>query len=453
MATTMTELRPARAFLREKFPRGGSVLCAVSGGLDSMCLLHFLLEQPGFHVTAAHFNHRLRGPEADRDAQFVRDYCAQRNVPFVSGSGDTRLLAEKEGLSMEEAARRLRYAFLKETAAERGCDAILTAHHADDNAETMLLNLLRGTGSAGLAGIPPVRGNICRPFLRITRLELADYAQSHGIPHVEDETNDDPEAAARNALRSSVLPVLRQLNPRFAENMARTASILREESDALESMARGLLDQVKELPDGVSVPCLMLTEVPAAVAERAVLQLLVQVSGHRKDLTAAHVLAVLDLARGDRTGLEVTLPYGLTARRKKYTLEITRRPVWPASLPISVGGAVTFGGTEVMVSDAAVPGALPMGLPEGASMTVTPWRSGDWLRLPGSRGRRSFKRLCADRGLTPEERDRLPVLRVGEAHAADPVFGVSADFAPCSGEQTVYVRFTTKQTEEKQHEK
>ena len=249
------------------------------------------------------------------------------------------------------------------------------------------------------------------------------------------------------------MPVLRQINPKCVENIARTSAILREESDALESMARGLLDQVKELPEGVSVPCLMLTEVPAAVAERAVLQLLVQVSGHRKDLTAAHVLAVLDLARGDRTGLEVTLPYGLTARRKKYTLEITRRPVWPASLPISVGGAVTFGGTEVMVSDAAVPGALPMGLPRGASMTVTPWRSGDWLRLPGSRGRRSFKRLCADRGLTPEERDRLPVLRVGEAHAADPVFGVSADFAPCSGEQTVYVRFTTKQTEEKQHEK
>ena len=453
MATTMTELRPARAFLREKFPRGGSVLCAVSGGLDSMCLLHFMLEQPGFRVTAAHFNHRLRGAGADRDQQFVRDYCAARDVPFVSGTGDTRALAEREGLSVEEAARKLRYAFLKETAAERGCDAILTAHHADDNAETMLLNLLRGTGSAGLAGIPPVRGNICRPFLRIPRTELADYAQSHGIPHVEDETNDDPEAAARNALRSSVLPVLRQLNPRFAENMARTASILREESDALESMARGLLDQVKELPEGVSVPCLMLTEVPPAVAERAVLQLLARISGHRKDLTAAHVLAVLDLARGRTEEKEVSLPYGLTARRKKYTLEITRRLARPGSLPIAVGGAVEYGGTEVLISNEALPGALPMGLPKGAVLTVTPWRPSDWLRLPGSRGRRSFKRLCADRGLTPAERDRLPVLRVGEAHAADPVFGVSADFAPCSQEQTVFVRFTTKQTEEKRHEK
>ena len=450
---TMNELAAAGAFLRRRFPQGGKVLCAVSGGLDSMCLLDFLCRQREFSVTAAHFNHRLRGAEADRDEQFVRDHCAARGIPFLSGSGDTRALAEREGLSVEEAARRLRYDFLTKTAADGGFDAIFTAHHADDNAETVLLNLVRGTGSAGLSGIPQVRGNICRPFLRIPRAELADYAAAHGVPHVEDATNEDPDAAARNALRSSVMPVLRQINPKYVENIARTSAILREESDALESMARGLMDQVKVLPDGVCVPCLMLTDVPQAVAERAVLQLLVQVSGHRKDLTAAHVLAVLDLARGDRTGLETALPYGLTARRKKYTLEITRRPAWPASLPISMGGTVTFGGTEVMVSDAAMPGALPMGLPRGASMTVTPWRSGDWLRRTGSRGRRSLKRLCADRGLTPEERDRLPVLRVGEAHAADPVFGVSADFAPCSGEQTVFVRFTTKQTEEKQHEK
>ena len=220
----------------------------------------------------------------------------------------------------------------------------------------------------------------------------------------------------------------------------------------MESMARGLMDQVKELPDGVSVPCLMLTDVPRAVAERAVLQLLARTAGHRKDLTAAHVLAVLDLARGRRTDLEVSLPYGMTARRKKYTLEITRRSARSGAAPIAVGGTVEFGGTAVMISDHASPGALPVGLPEGAAMAVTPWRPGDWLRLPGSRGPRSFKRLCAERGLTPEERDALPVLRVGEAHAADPVFGVQPDFAPCPGGQTVFVKFT-KKTEENHHEK
>ena len=450
--TTMNELTAAAEFLRRRFPHGGRVLCAVSGGLDSMCLLDYMTRQRGFSVAAAHFNHQLRGAEADRDEAFVRDYCAKHGIPFVSGSGDVRSFSEKEGLSIEEAARQLRYDFLKETAEENGADAILTAHHADDNAETVLLSLIRGTGSAGLAGIPQVRGNICRPFLRIPRAELAEYAAAHDIPHVEDSTNADPSTAARNALRGTVMPVLRQLNPRFAENIARTSAILREESDALESMARGLMNQVREMPDGVSVPCLMLMDVPTAVAERAVLQLLAQVAGRRKDLTAAHVLSVLNLARGRGEEKEVSLPYGMTARRKKYTLEITRRPVRPAGLPIEVGGAVEFGGTTVMISNHALPGALPIRLPADAAVSVTPWRPGDWLRLPGSRGKRSFKRLCAERGLTPEERDALAVLRVGETHAADPAFGVQPDFAPCSGEEPVFVKFT-KKTEEREHEK
>ena len=217
-------------------------------------------------------------------------------------------------------------------------------------------------------------------------------------------------------------------------------------------MARGLMNQIKELPDGVSVPCLMLTEVPQAVAERAVLQLIAQVAGHRKDLTAAHVLAVLDLARGRTAEREVSLPYGLTARRKKYSLEITRRPARPTGKPIAVGDTVVFCGTAVRLSGEDSPGALPMSLPEGAAMSVTPWRPGDWLRVPGSRGPRSFKRLCAERGISPGERDALPVLRVGEAHAADPVFGVQPDFAPCPGGQTVFLKFY-KKTEESKYEK
>ena len=184
--TKTNELAAAGSFLRGRFPHGGRVLCAVSGGLDSMCLLDYMARQPDFSVGVAHFNHRLRGAEADRDESFVRDFCAARGIPFAAGSGDTRAFAEKEGLSIEEAARRLRYAFLNKAAEDGGYDAVFTAHHADDNAETVLLNLIRGTGSAGLAGIPQVRGNICRPFLRVPRAELADYAAAHDIPHVED---------------------------------------------------------------------------------------------------------------------------------------------------------------------------------------------------------------------------------------------------------------------------
>ena len=451
MMNELNELKAAREFLRRRFPRGGRVLCAVSGGLDSMCLLDFMCRQPDFSVAVAHFNHQLRGADADRDEAFVREYCETRHIPFAAGRGDTRALAEREGLSLEEAARKLRYAYLRDTA-KNGCDAVFTAHHADDNAETILLNLIRGTGSAGLAGIPQVRGNICRPFLHIPRAELADYAAAHGVPHVEDATNADPEAASRNALRTAVMPVLRQINPRFAENMGRTAAILRTESEALEVMAKGLTDQAKELPDGVSVPCLMLTEAPDAVAERAVLRLLARTAGQRRDLTAAHVRSVLELARGRGGEQEVSLPCGMTARRRKYTLEIVRRPCRPVPAAVAVGETVEFGNAWVKVSNQEEPGALAMRLPAGVAMTVTAWRPGDWLRLPGSRGKRSFKRLCAERGISPEQRDTMPVLRVGELHGADPVFGVHEELTPCSGEQTVYVTFYQK-TEEKEHEK
>ena len=445
------ELAPARAFLKKRFPQGARVLCAVSGGLDSMCLLDFMARQADFSVIAAHFNHQLRGENADRDEAFVEGLCAVRNIPFVSGTGDTRALAERTGMTVEEAARRLRYGFLEQTARTYRCDAILTAHHADDNAETMLLNLVRGTGSAGLAGIPPVRGNVCRPFLQITRAELAEYAAAHNVPHVEDETNGDPDAAARNLLRQSVMPVLRQLNPRFAENMARTASILQAENEALEVQAADLADQAKALPEGVTIPCLLLTQAPEAVAERAVLRLMAQTAGHRKDLTAAHVEAVLELARGRRTDLEVSLPYGLTARRQKYSLELTRRPARPEAVPIAVGQTVTFGAWTVSLSPEPGAGGRAVALPEGASLSVTAWRPDDRLRLPGGRGERSLKRLCAERGIPPWQRDTLPVLRIGEQPAAVPGIGVHTDFTPAACEPAAYVRFY-QETEEKHHE-
>ncbi|MEA4992852.1 MAG: tRNA lysidine(34) synthetase TilS, partial [Oscillibacter sp.] len=203
-----TELPSAEKFMTAHFSAGTELLCAVSGGLDSMCLLDFAArwaEGREIPVAAAHFHHGLRGASADRDEAFVRDFCAARGIPFVSGRGDARAAAREEGLSVEEAARRLRYAFLEEAAAKRNGSVILTAHHADDNAETMLLNLCRGTGSAGL-GIPAVRGNIYRPFLELTRDQLADYAAARGLPPVEDETNDE-DNAARNLLRHRVLPV------------------------------------------------------------------------------------------------------------------------------------------------------------------------------------------------------------------------------------------------------
>lgn len=451
---TTSELSAACRTVLDAVRPGARVLCAVSGGLDSMCLLHWMAHwgrKAGFEVCAAHFNHGLRST-ADRDERFVRDQCRRWSIPLTAGRGDAAAEAARAGLSTEEAARNLRYGFLKETGDRERCSAILTAHHADDNAETMLLNLIRGTGLRGLCGIPRQRDGIVRPFLEISRAQLADYAAAHHIPHVEDETNADPEAAARNLLRLQVMPLLRQINPAAVENMTRCAGILTREEQALEQMARSLAAQAKEEPGTVVIPCAVLAQAPPGVAERAALLLLERAAGHRKDLTAAHGAAVTALARAPRPGGQAVLPYGITARRGKYALYLERRLPVPEAVSIAPGQTVRFGDWTVSLNRNG-PGKTgwPMALPE-EPLCVTAWRSADRLTLPGSRGSRSVKRLCVDRGIPPFERDALPVLRVGNQPGAVARLGVDCAFAPSEDHETVFITFM-KETEENKYEK
>jgi len=400
-----------------------------------MCLLDFTVRWAagrGIGVAAAHFNHCLRGGAADRDEAFVREYCAARDIPFASGRGDTRALAVRDGLSVEEAARRLRYEFLEETVVRRRSTAILTAHHADDNAETMLLNLCRGTGSAGL-GIPAVRGNVYRPFLEITRGSLEDYASAHGLPHVEDETNRE-DGAARNLLRHKVMPILRELNPKAAQNMARAAGLLAAEDAALDALAEELLARTEESQGRASLRWAALRSVPEAVRGRAVLGLMERACGHRRDLSAAHVKAALALEKGG----ECSLPYGLLARNSGAALEIFKVPSVPEAVKLTQGKTVRFGAWRVALNS-GVEGRFSYRLSVPGPLQVTAWRSGDRMALPGSRGKRTVKRLWADAGVPPDVRDGLPVLRLGERPVAAPYLGVDLDFA--AGEAGAQVTF------------
>lgn len=443
-----SELLSARLFLHRlaaKTPAGERRwLVAVSGGRDSMCLLHLTLQwgrENGVEVAAAHFNHRLRGETADRDEAFVRDFCRTYGVPFVRGEGDTRALAKHQGMTLEEAGRTLRYAFLERAASERGCRWILTAHHADDNAETMLLNLCRGTGSRGLAGIPQVRGQVARPLLRIPRREIEGYAARHGILYVEDETNSEDDAA-RNLLRHQVLPVLCQVNPRAVENMSRTAGILRGEGEAMDQVAAALAERAREIPRGLRIARDALTATPEAVAARAVLTLLERLCGHSQDLTAVDVGSVLAVARTDREGLEQRLSYGLRAYREGADVVITLPPPRLEPVPLRLGETAEFGGWRVSLRE--TPGAgecFALCLPPLTPTTVTLWRREDRFRLLGSRGERSLKRLYAERGIRPCRRDTLPVLRAGEVPAAAAGVGVDARFTPVEGEKPVFVIF------------
>lgn len=460
MRTSKEPLDSARAFLRQTLPPGARVLCAVSGGLDSMCLLDLMStwgREQSYAVTAAHFHHQLRGETADRDERFVRDSCKILEIPFVSGRGDTRALAEADHLSIEEAARKLRYAFLERAAAEHGCAWILTAHHADDSAETMLLNLLRGTGLKGLTGIPAVRGRVCRPFLEISRAELEQYAGTHGISHVEDETNQTDDAA-RNVLRHRVLPVLKELNPRAVENMMRTAALLREDEAVLDADSARLTALARPIPNGYWLKRSDLAHFHPASQKRAVLELTARLCGCRQDLSSTHILEVLELAFSENERAIVSLPYGVTARFAAGVLFLEKKSAVPEAVPITMGEAVSFGMWKVMLCEApedqAEEGQICYALNAAAltgTLSVTAWRTSDRLRLPGSRGARSVKRLCVDRGISPQKRDLLPVFRAGETPVGVPFLGIDRQFAPLSDGKVMMVIFY-KKTEENQHD-
>lgn len=406
--------------LRDLVPSGSKVLCAVSGGADSMCLLHMLSQRPDISLRAAHFNHQLRGKEADRDERFVRDLCGTWGIPFTAGRGDVKAFARREKRSMEDAARQMRYAFLFQTAKTYGCDFIATAHNADDNAETMLFSLIRGTGLTGLTGIPFRRENIIRPLLGMTRREILTYLEEHHIPHREDSSNRD-ETYARNRIRSRVMPVLRHLNPRAVEHMAATAAQLSEIDRYLEESARTFLSQVKESPCTVSLPAHALFQAPKVLQPRMVFQLLDRLEVGRRDFRGVHLEAILSLSPGG----SLDLPHGVTARREYDSFILTTRKDSPS----------VFSPFSPQEGENAVPGSgwtVVLDSPPWPGLVVRPRRTGDMFTLPNGH-KKTLKKLFIDQKIPRLERDLIPI--VADENGVIAVAGLGPNLShPCYGQ-------------------
>ena len=224
-------LNKLRAFLKEQalLSPGDKLIAAVSGGADSVAMLfalYLLRDELGITLEAAHFNHHLRGAESDRDEAFVTDFCGRYCIPLHLGSG--RIVSGKKGL--EAAARDARYAFLRSLPGK-----VATAHTADDNAETVLMRLIRGTGLKGLGAIAPVSGNVIRPMLTVTRDDVEAFLEEYALPHVEDSSNAEDDFL-RNRIRHGILPLMRAENPRIGENLSAMALLLRQDEACLQAM-------------------------------------------------------------------------------------------------------------------------------------------------------------------------------------------------------------------------
>lgn len=418
-------------------PAGGTLLVAVSGGRDSVCLLHYLASLPrDFAVAAAHLDHGQR-PTAGRDVAFVRSLCQKLEIPCYVERADVPALARQWGVGLEEAGRRARYDFFLRTAETIGAQRIATAHHADDQAETVLLNLLRGTGPQGLAGIPPVRGNIVRPLLQTTRREIEAYLREHDLTWVEDETNQD-EALRRNLLRRQLMPQLEQLHGGAAKNICRAAELLRQEDSFLDELAAAYLP-----PEGTAVQRTRLLSAPPVLRLRALRLLADRLPVGKKDFTAAHYRAMSSLL--ERGGV-LELPGRARALCRGDTLRLETAPPGPEPLTLQPGENL-WGDHCITLRIASGPAdGLHLRRDAGA-LSVRPYRASDRLALPGSRGSRSVKRLLTERGFPPEQRSRIPVLCADDVPAA--VWGVGVDkaFLPEESGQSICITVSTRRGE------
>ncbi len=390
---------------------GSRVGVAVSGGVDSMALLQCLCKlraQMNILITAYHMEHGIR-PESADDMRFVMAQCAKRGVSCVAAREDVLALAARRRVSVETAARDARYAFLDEADE----DFIATAHQMNDTAETVLLNLLRGSGLRGLAGIPEKRGKYIRPLLCVPRADIEAYAKAEGIEYVRDATNDDT-GYTRNYVRHELLPRCARVNDGAVRNIARAAQLLAEDEEALIDIARqsGCLEAG---PEGAQVDIAKLLALPMAVRKRAI-WLAIGAHGSIADVESVHMDAALRLAESGKSGKRVQLGGRYYAAAAYGKLMIGRtsekqynKPFEPLSTQCGFGGwqfeAVEFGEIPVFGPTAEY---FDLDAVEGAVFRFR--QTGDSIAPLGMQGRKRLSDYLSDRKVPLHRRDGLTVL-------------------------------------------
>ena len=372
---------------------GDTVVCAVSGGADSVALLfamYLLREKLGIRLEAAHFNHKLRESESDRDEAFVRALCNRYDIVLHVGEGE--IIPGRKGL--EAAARDARYGFFSTLEGK-----IATAHTADDNAETVLMRMVRGTGLKGLGGISPVRNKLIRPMLLVTRQQVMEFLDEYHLSFVEDSSNET-DAFLRNRLRHHVMPLLKQENPRLSENLSAMAMRLRQDEEALS--------QLPDMTDGLDVGELRAMQ-PAQRSR--VLDAFLKSAGVPEPESATIAQAEA-LVMSDSPSAKAQFSGGVTVCRRYDRLIAIRGEAPLETMALPCPGVVELPGLGLRVRCSPAEEIINTEniftlCPSGA-VVLRCRKTGDAMRLPG--GSRSLKKLFIDRKIPADRRDRIPVL-------------------------------------------
>jgi tRNA(Ile)-lysidine synthase len=407
------------------------IAVALSGGSDSVALLwilHDLSAAGDLDAELAgifHLNHGLRGAEAARDEAFCRTLAERLSLPFETALVDVSELAREQRLSIEAAARTARYAFFEQAATRLGVTRVATGHTMDDQAETVLLRLLRGAGHRGMGGIRVRRGMFIRPLLECRRADLRAYLASKGEPFCEDSSNTDL-AISRNRVRHRLLPVIEELTPRGVAAVARFAGLASSDEAAFAPLVNEAASAIVLSTDrGVQLNAGLLVSQPAAIGRRVVQRVLEQV-GAGRGASAAHIEAVLKLAGRTRPRGRLDLQ-GVAVTRRAGTLVVepaggAEPSAAPFDLPLPLPGLVEIPGGRLSISAdgrAGVGGMDGLGggdtvVVQAAALTlplrVRSRRPGDRLRPFGAPGRRKLQDVLVDRKVPRAERDRLPLV-------------------------------------------
>jgi len=429
-----------------------TVLICVSGGADSMCLLEIMRHisyEYGFDIAVAHYNHKLRGEESDRDETFVMERCEEHGIPFYSGRGDVAMFAKRRGLCIEEAARDMRYEFFYDTAELTGAGRIATAHTMDDNAETIVLNLARSAGANGLSGIPPVRDFVIRPLLRISREDVIAFINEREIPYVEDSTNT-LDIYTRNKVRHTIIPMFKELNPRFNEAASTAAELLRADEELIADLADLF---IRDCCAGLTTEAADLAVLPFSVSSRVIRKL------YGGSLSYNHVKDVLALSAGDNPSASLSLP-GMIVYREYNRLifnpaqnesEEEFAPVYPtignSFIILKLGLKITC--KSVVYDDSMSKSEINKtfttflfkNIDICGKMSVRSRSAGDRIRLKGQNCTKTLKKLFIEKRIPVRKRNLIPVISDEEGVLGIYKLGVSERAVPKPGDTTIMIIF------------